>query len=357
MDTSLTVQQIMTVPQTALAAEPAPVKVRKPRLWTPFLVLVLALAGSVGLAYVVGFVAGAVLDIINLANGGGPEQFQELAETWFGLGTLGGLLLTLLPAQLGMVIVALVAAWLSRVPLRERIGFVRPAMPRFGWLAVVIAPLATVAIGIIVLQLSSFIIPFDASGSPLNVAPTSMAVVIASTLLMSILPALAEELLFRGYIQRRLLQRWSPAVAIGATSMLFALIHFDIINRIPAVLPLGILLGIVAYRSGSIWPAVAVHFLHNLYVGGLGVLHNSLVGLPQPAVNAILLAVLAVGLVIGLTAVLYLMLVRVRQVEVATVDAVELDDVDILVGDVSLSTIRPQPVVAEASERLTTLSA
>jgi hypothetical protein len=39
------------------------------------------------------------------------------------------------------------------------------------------------------------------------------------------------------------------------------------------------------------------------------------------------------------------------------VDAVELDDVDIFVGDVSLSTIRPQPVVADPSERLATLSA
>jgi membrane protease YdiL (CAAX protease family) len=35
------------------------------------------------------------------------------------------------------------------------------------------------------------------------------------SIILSVIPALVEESLFRGYLQRRFLQRWSPAVAIS----------------------------------------------------------------------------------------------------------------------------------------------
>ncbi len=102
--------------------------------------------------------------------------------------------------------------------------------------------------------------------------PTGVfAVVVVMSL--SVVPGFVEESLFRGYIQRRLLKRWPPIVAIGFTSVLFAAAHIDWHHAL-MVLPLGVWLGIVAWRAGSIWPAILCHFFVNL----VAVLHARLSG-------------------------------------------------------------------------------
>jgi membrane protease YdiL (CAAX protease family) len=50
-------------------------------------------------------------------------------------------------------------------------------------------------------------------------------VAVPFVLFIAAFPGFNEELLFRGYIQRRLLARWSPWLAISVTSALFALMH------------------------------------------------------------------------------------------------------------------------------------
>ena len=71
-----------------------------------------------------------------------------------------------------------------------------------------------------------------------------------------------EEIAFRGYLQTTLLSRRGPAVAIVASSVLFAVIHLDPV-RLPALLVLGAVFGWLAWRSGSLWPAVAAHAANN----------------------------------------------------------------------------------------------
>ncbi|MEO1069451.1 MAG: CPBP family intramembrane glutamic endopeptidase, partial [Cyanobacteria bacterium J06638_6] len=59
----------------------------------------------------------------------------------------------------------------------------------------------------------------------------------------------SEEVLFRGWLQRELEQSWQPAVALGTTSLIFAIAHFiKPLDAMLALLPqfLGLLLlGIV----------------------------------------------------------------------------------------------------------------
>jgi membrane protease YdiL (CAAX protease family) len=81
--------------------------------------------------------------------------------------------------------------------------------------------------------------------------------------LMSVLPGVCEESLFRGFAQGGLLRRWSPVAAIGTASVFFALMHWDR-QHSPAVFPLGAWFGFVAWRTGSVWPAVLCHFANNL---------------------------------------------------------------------------------------------
>jgi membrane protease YdiL (CAAX protease family) len=116
---------------------------------------------------------------------------------------------------------------------------------------------------------------------------------LAMGLVASVLAPIAEEIAFRGYLLSALRTRFPPGAAIVASSVLFASMHLDPV-RFPAVLFLGLFLGWLAWRSGSIWPAVAAHAVNN----GLGSLMASRGGADpgsgDPAGAG--LAVLAIGL-------------------------------------------------------------
>jgi membrane protease YdiL (CAAX protease family) len=81
-------------------------------------------------------------------------------------------------------------------------------------------------------------------------------------LFIALVPAVVEELFFRGYMQRRLLARWSPAVVLPLVAVLFASMHGT-----PAwalgVLPVGFWFGLLAWRTGSLWPGMLCHAFIN----------------------------------------------------------------------------------------------
>ena len=73
----------------------------------------------------------------------------------------------------------------------------------------------------------------------------------------------AEEVLFRGAIERRLLQKnWNPWFAIVISALIFALAHFNFAQAFTATV-IGIFMGWVYYRTRSIWPGVLIHMTHN----------------------------------------------------------------------------------------------
>ncbi len=80
--------------------------------------------------------------------------------------------------------------------------------------------------------------------------------------LASTLAPFCEEAAFRGYVQSALLSRFRPRAAIVASAFLFATMHLDPV-RFVAVFALGLLFGWLAWRSGSLWPAVAAHAANN----------------------------------------------------------------------------------------------
>lgn len=81
-------------------------------------------------------------------------------------------------------------------------------------------------------------------------------------LLLVIVAPLTEELLFRGIILRGLLNRHRPAVAVGLSALLFALTHCNPWQFLSA-LCLGLLLGWIYVRSGSLLLCVCGHALSN----------------------------------------------------------------------------------------------
>ena len=96
----------------------------------------------------------------------------------------------------------------------------------------------------------------------------ALAVVVIA--FISIVPAFVEETLFRGYVQRRLLERWHPATAIVTTSLIFACAHVDPAHALATFFP-GIWFGIVAWRASSVWPAMICHAAMNV-MGSLGMM-------------------------------------------------------------------------------------
>lgn len=82
-------------------------------------------------------------------------------------------------------------------------------------------------------------------------------------LVMAVMPAIGEELLFRGFVMGTLKNRCRPAVAVGVTAVIFAAYHMSLL-RFFTVGIIGLGLTIAAYRTGSIAASMTVHFLNNL---------------------------------------------------------------------------------------------
>ncbi|MEG0804613.1 MAG: CPBP family intramembrane glutamic endopeptidase, partial [Pygmaiobacter sp.] len=72
-----------------------------------------------------------------------------------------------------------------------------------------------------------------------------------------ILPALGEELLFRGALQS-LLRPWGDWFAIGTTSLLFCLLHHDL-SQLPSIFVISLFLGYIAVVTGSVLPCIVLH--------------------------------------------------------------------------------------------------
>ena len=81
-------------------------------------------------------------------------------------------------------------------------------------------------------------------------------------IVVCITPAICEEILFRGYVQRTLERRLGMK-SIFITGVIFGLYHMRPINLLSLVL-LGVLFGFFFYRSRSIFPGMAAHFTNNL---------------------------------------------------------------------------------------------
>jgi sodium transport system permease protein len=112
-------------------------------------------------------------------------------------------------------------------------------------------------------------------------------------LLIAVTPAICEELAFRGFILsglRRMGHKWA---AIVLTSVFFGLAH-GLLQQSLAACAVGVIIGYIAVKTGSLWPAVIYHLCHN----GLSVLHTRLtpeVVQSQPILRQIFADVLADG--------------------------------------------------------------
>lgn len=92
---------------------------------------------------------------------------------------------------------------------------------------------------------------------------TSIGGLLFNVFMIAVIPAIGEELLFRGCLQP-IFWRWTknPHAAIWITAILFSAIHMQFYGFLPRML-MGAAFGYMLYWGKSIWLPIIAHFINN----------------------------------------------------------------------------------------------
>lgn len=92
--------------------------------------------------------------------------------------------------------------------------------------------------------------------------------------LIALLPAISEELFFRGAVQKIFSEKFSKYIAVWITAFFFSLIHFQMYGFIPRMI-LGAILGYLLVWTRSLWIPILAHFLNNALAISVAYFSNS----------------------------------------------------------------------------------
>jgi len=83
------------------------------------------------------------------------------------------------------------------------------------------------------------------------------------TLVLALLPAVAEELFFRGVVQTLLIKsNMRPMLAVFIAALSFSMMHLQFDNFL-AILVMGIVLGLLYQYTQNLWIPIIAHFINN----------------------------------------------------------------------------------------------
>lgn len=194
-----------------------------------------------------------------------------LAGVWYVQGFLPSNLVFALPLQqlFSMVLpLAALIAW-QRVNLIETLRLHLPR--RSGWAAIlgaVLVGLGLFLVGALALRWLVGTTPSPAAEelaarltSLLTSTPSWLVVVV-----LAIVPAVCEELVFRGWMLSALAgekpSRGKLFAAVVVQAALFSVVHL-LPERLPTTFAMGLVLGWIALRTGSVLPGIICHAVHN----------------------------------------------------------------------------------------------
>ena len=91
----------------------------------------------------------------------------------------------------------------------------------------------------------------------------NMSTMLMNLAMIALLPALGEELVFRGVFQKILYRLFrSGHAAVWVTAIIFSAIHFQFLGFIPRLI-LGLVFGYLFLWSGTLWLPIVAHFVNN----------------------------------------------------------------------------------------------
>lgn len=109
-------------------------------------------------------------------------------------------------------------------------------------------------------NLSGVGIPEYAPSTPFDGSPLSAVMLV---LCVCVVPALMEELVFRGAVLGSL-RRFGDGIAVLGSAGLFGIMHGNLV-QIPFAFMVGLILGYLVVHTGSMLPSILVHFFNNFY--------------------------------------------------------------------------------------------
>ncbi len=182
-----------------------------------------------------------------------------------GASSSGGVFYEAMEYALYAPVSILLAMWLGLKIAKGSLGELVPfgKMRPFLWFACILFSFFFVFVGNFLGDIASVLSPNTAEN--LNAAmgsdPTTPIELILNILYISAIPALVEELAFRG-IALGMLRKYGDGFAIVISAFLFGILHGNFI-QIPFAFCVGIALAYTVVRTGSIVPAILIHFINN----------------------------------------------------------------------------------------------
>jgi uncharacterized protein len=232
---------------------------KAPRIWTVLLAFVVGFFINIG----IGILEVVVLMAREVAKGRSlSNPASAVAEVTERLATPTFLLINVAAASLTFVGLAGLLAALSPTPWLRRLRAAKSSLTT--WTLVVAA--ATVLGLSFCVSTVLHLLHWGQTGVLKLIADAfkgaSPGFLLLGLLVIGVGAGISEEIFFRGYLQSRLVARWGRWTGISLTAACFSLIHLDLAQGLFA-LTIGVFLGWVTERAGSIRPAILVHVVNN----------------------------------------------------------------------------------------------
>ena len=178
-----------------------------------------------------------------------------------------------LRAELAIGTIALAGALLAGPPVARRLGLSRvdPGLGGHGLGWLVLGTLALSHALDAALALTGLGEQSALAHFPALLAGARGERLLVALVALGLAPAVAEELLCRGLLQRALVARIGPGFGIGLAAAVFGALHLEPIHAGFALL-LGLYLGAAAHWAGHTWAAIVCHGVNNLTAVGLAAL-------------------------------------------------------------------------------------
>ena len=158
------------------------------------------------------------------------------------------------------------------------------------------------------------LIGYDTSAAT-SIMPSTPGELAATLILVALLPAIAEEYVFRGCVARAFARK-GYVFAVFMSALLFAIMHGSPLQLVHQFL-IGVVCAVLFFATRSLWPPIILHFLNNAIALVLGYVQNrgSAFAVTE-AWQYVVMCVVGVAATIGLLiAVIYLCKARAAKVD------------------------------------------
>ncbi len=158
------------------------------------------------------------------------------------------------------------------------------------------------------------LIGYDTSAAT-SIMPSTPGELAATLILVALLPAIAEEYVFRGCVARAFARK-GYVFAVFMSALLFAIMHGSPLQLVHQFL-IGVVCAVLFFATRSLWPPIILHFLNNAIALVLGYMQNRGSAFAVAEVwQYVVMCVVGVAATIGLLiAVIYLCKARAAKVD------------------------------------------